>query len=188
MLVIGYNILGRKYGKWFTQTKRPLMLTLVLVAQVASLAVNPYGIQLLLQPFKIFGQVYENKYTTELFDFRTLEYWQWNTWLVLLLVLVAVLGNVLEWRSKKTSSNKWLLFVQTYGLGYLLTLMAFTYLASSAYRNIVFFVLMLFPFLVRAMVFFGRKLFSNERARLVQRWCYRAAAGHLQSDSFQYFL
>ncbi|MBK8659465.1 MAG: hypothetical protein IPN22_11500 [Bacteroidetes bacterium] len=153
-----------KYGKWFTQTKRPLMLTLVLVAQVASLAVNPYGIQLLLQPFKIFGQVYENKYTTELFDFRTLEYWQWNTWLVLLLVLVAVLGNVLEWRSKKTSSNKWLLFVQTYGLGYLLTLMAFTYLASSAYRNIVFFVLMLFPFLVRAMVFFGRKLFSNERA------------------------
>ncbi len=132
----------------FAQKQLPKKISILLLAQIASVIINPNGIALLTQPLNILGQVYENKYTTELLDFTHPEYWQWNVYLVIGTLVIGTLGNWVYFRSVKTKSNRFKIFIEQYGLGYLLALVAFTYLALTAYRNVVFLVLVFFPLIV----------------------------------------
>ncbi len=115
---------------------------IVLLLSVAVIFINPYGYKMLLQPLAIFGQVFENKFTTELFSFSSREFWQKEAWMTIvwLIIFMAFLIYLLL----KNKKNLKQLFTQI-PLGYLIVVLAFIYLSSTAFRNIIFLVLVLFP-------------------------------------------
>jgi tetratricopeptide (TPR) repeat protein len=157
-----YYISKRK--KLFVKTTQPKELTAALVAVIASVAINPNGIKLLTRPFDIMGQVYQNKFTTELADFHAYGFWQWNTYLCIAMLLTGIIGTVVYFRSIKTKSSRFILFIGHFGIGYLLALLAFFYLAATAYRNIAFLALVFSPVLV-----FGLHALYN-KAPLFQKY------------------
>jgi tetratricopeptide (TPR) repeat protein len=123
----------------------PKQLSIVLLAAVAGIIINPQGYKLLLRPFSLLGQVYENKYTTELFDFTTREYWAKEPYIAFAMLAVTLLAMgfyVYKNKAKETKPN---LFINNFGFGYLLTLLAFTYLALTAYRNVMFLAIVCMP-------------------------------------------
>ena len=133
---------------WSFSSELPKKISLLLLLQIAAVVVNPNGFQLLTKPLNILGQVYQNKYTTELFDFRQPEYWRWNVYWVIGILIIGAIGNWVYLNSVKAKKNRLQFFVEQYGIGYLLVLLAFFYLAATAYRNIVFLELVFFPMLV----------------------------------------
>lgn len=141
-----YFFLKRKIT--FNINEIPKAISILLPMQILSLVVNPNGIKLVTQPLAILGQVYENKFTQELFDFRSPSYWTWNVYLAIGALVIGALGVFLYFKTLKTKSNRFRLFIEQFGLGYLISLAAFFYLAATAYRNIVFLVLVFFPLLV----------------------------------------
>ncbi len=135
----------------------PKQISLLLLLVLASVVVNPNGITLLTKPLNILGQVYENKYTTELFDFTMPDYWQWNVHLSIALLVVTKAGWLWQFFTQK-KKNKLLFVVNELGVSYLLALLAFFYLASTAYRNVIFFTLVLFPALQTGLQFLFSKV------------------------------
>ncbi len=158
---IEYFLLQRKLisGK----SELPKKISLLLVLQLAAVVVNPNGIKLLLRPLQILGQVYENKYTTELFDYTMPEYWQWNVYWSIGLLGVGIAGTTLYFLTQKKKQNRFRLFVEEFGVGYLLAFVAFFYLAATAYRNIVFLVLISFPLLVFGLSFLLTKAITSKK-------------------------
>jgi len=152
-------LLGRKEKN--AEASVPKQISLLLLLGIMGIVVNPNGVELLTRPLNILGQVYENKYTTELLSFTSPDYWQWNTYLTLAFIIIGIVGTFIYYRSLKTKQSKWQLFIKQFGLGYLLTLLAFTYLAATAYRNIIFLVLVFFPVLA-----FGANAWYNHFAVL----------------------
>lgn len=147
-------------GKLNIRKEKPLKISLLLIALVASVIINPNGIELLTRPLNILGQVYENKFTTELAGISSTNFWQWNTYLAIAILLVGVSGTALYFRQQKTKNSKWNLFVAHFGIGYLLTIPAYIYLAVTAYRNIIFLLLIFFPVFAFALSY----LFSKVKA------------------------
>ncbi|MES2621430.1 MAG: tetratricopeptide repeat protein [Bacteroidota bacterium] len=143
---VEYYLSKRKIA--FADKPVPKNISILLLVQVAAVVINPNGITLLTQPLNILGQVYENKYTTELFDFTRPEYWQWNVYWMIGLLLVGLFANWFYFKGVKTKSNRLKLFFEQFGFGYLFVLVAFSYLALTAYRNIIFLGLVFFPLLV----------------------------------------
>ena len=117
-------------------------LGVVLLLSVAAIFINPYGYKMLLQPFAIFGQVFENKFTTELFSISSREFWQKEAWMAIawLIILIVLLINI----SLKNKKDLKQLFTQI-PLAYIIVVLAFTYLSVTAFRNIIFLILVLFP-------------------------------------------
>ncbi len=148
----------------------PKRLSLLFVPLVFSLMINPNGYKLLTRPLNILGQIYENKYTTELFDFRKPEYWQWNVYLTLVLLVIGIGGVAWFFFSTKPKKNKSLLLVEEMGVGYLLTLLAFFYLASTAYRNVIFFALVFFPVFHWGVAFLLSKIPALTRYKQRTQW------------------
>ncbi len=156
-------------GDWieYILTKRKLLnrmpempkkLTLLLLGTIAAVIFNPNGLALLIKPLNILGQVYANKFTTELFDFRSPEYWQWNVFLAIALLVIGKAGWLLHFFSQKKEKAKITFIIEELGVGYLLTLLAFFYLASTAYRNVIFFVLVFYPILFTGLKFLLKRI------------------------------
>jgi len=129
----------------------PKKISTLLPVQIVSVIINPNGVELLTRPLNILGQVYENKYTTELFDFKQPEYWQWNVYWTIGLLVIGGAGALVYFKAQKARLNRFKLFVEQFGISYLLTIVAFVYLAATAYRNIIFLVLVFFPLFVFGM-------------------------------------
>lgn len=125
----------------------PKTLSILLPVQAFSVVINPNGYKLWLSPFNILNQVYENKFTTELFDYHSADFWQWNVYLLVALLLATIGLLVWYYKGQKTKTTKWKLAIEQLGIGYLLVLIAFVYLSLTAYRNLIFLALMLFPLL-----------------------------------------
>ena len=143
---VEYLLTAKK--KLTLRSKMPIKLSLLLLLAAAIIVVNPNGLVLLTKPFNILGQVYENKFSTELLDYSRAEYWQWNTYLAIAMVLIGIAGAFLHFKQLKIKGSKFSVFVAHFGIGYLLLLPAFLYLALTAYRNIIFLVLVSFPLFV----------------------------------------
>lgn len=137
------------------QKPTPKHISILLPLVVAAVVVNPNGVTLLTKPLNILGQIYENKYTTELFDFTMPDYWQWNVYLAIALLLGTKAGWL--WKFFTQKNERFQLLVNETGIGYLLTLLAFLYLASTAYRNVIFLALVLFPALQTGLHFLFSK-------------------------------
>ena len=136
--------------------KEALTLSLVLLLSTVSLLINPYGLKLLLRPLNIMSQVYENKFTTELFSFTNPLYWQKEAYIGLFILAAVGLAVYHEYRRRKKLQQK--ILVSGPELGYLITLTAFVYLAMTAYRNIVLFILLSFPLLYYSITIVFSKL------------------------------
>lgn len=121
-------------------------LALPLLLQFAAVFVNPYGLQMLLKPLEIFGQLYTNQYTTELLGISHAAWWKREALIFIALwlciPLLALLHHFLLRRSlKDLAATIW----KEHGLAYLLLMIAFSYLGITAYRNLVFPILLLIP-------------------------------------------
>ncbi len=125
------------------QPKAFLRQAAAVILSVLAIFINPYGAKMLLQPFSIFNQVFENKYTTELLSISSHQYWQKEAWLATAW-LVAGMAFLLFIALKKRAQFR------TLSIGYCMVVIAFGYLATSAFRNIIFLVLVLFPVAVSA--------------------------------------
>ena len=137
---------------------------IVLILSIAAMAINPNGIRLITRPLSIFGQVLQNKYTTELLPVSSPAYWQKEAYLALLILLLVISGLFFLRRDKKKSLAVKL--IESFGAGHLFLLIAFLYLALTAYRNIVFLILVLFPFLVVSVYRFITWLNTKTKGRL----------------------
>lgn len=173
--------------EWFVSKKRggatkvpsPIKWFIVLLVQVVSVAINPYGFTLLTKPLNILGQVYENKFTTELFDFTHSAFWQWNVYALLALLSAALLVAIYLYRKSLASKQK-TSFVIPSGASYLLVLVSFFYLASTAYRNVIFLALMSFPVIVYAAhALLSKYLISDKTI-----WRFRIAASTLLAAGY----
>jgi len=128
----------------------PLKLTLTAVLAIAATALGPYGFKMILHPLDIFNQVSENKFTTELFSFTTREYWQKEAWLNIFFFILSVFGLFLPYKKlgelHANTELKWYKRpFYSFGLGYIILLILFFYLSLTAYRNIIFFILVSAP-------------------------------------------
>ena len=100
------------------------------VLALFSVIIHPMGLAMLIQPLDIFGQLGENKFTTELWSFRQAEYWNLAAYLTLFIVTVIIY----RWLRKERGRQRW----RSLPLFYVLILTAFAYLAASANRNLPF--------------------------------------------------
>jgi tetratricopeptide (TPR) repeat protein len=132
----------------FKESHKPWMLTGVLIATVAAVAVNPYGLQMLKSPFEIYSQVFENKFTTELLGMDSPLFWQKEAWIALFMLCLIVLRLLLLAVSSKFYYKP---VVSHSGIAPLLLVFAFAYLASTAYRNIILFEIVAFPWFIAAL-------------------------------------
>jgi hypothetical protein len=130
-----------KWVKYFSSKenlKEVKKYSAVLICSIAVVIINPNGFSLLLQPLNIFSQVYENKYTTELLSFTSNAYWQKEAWIFIILACLIFIKIIFEIVSKKRSI--------IYDLPDIILLSLFFYLGLTAYRNIVFFFIISFPY------------------------------------------
>ncbi len=118
----------------------PVTLALLTVLSTAAILLNPRGILLLIRPLNIFGQVQQNKYTTELDSLMTIDYWHKESWVFLLLAFLFFWQIIRVYRKQKEAID-----APYASMGYLSICLAFLFLACTAYRNIVFFVLSVMP-------------------------------------------
>ena len=111
--------------------------TIAGVLALFAVAVHPMGTGMLVQPFDIFGQLGENKFTTELWSFKQAEFWNLAAYLSLVMILVMAF----RWLGKEGGKPRW----HALPLYYLLIIAAFVYLASSANRNLPFLLIAAVP-------------------------------------------
>lgn len=121
-------------------SKIPLQMSMVVLAAIGALAINPRTYLLLIRPFNIFNQVQQNKYTTELDSIFTAEYWHKEAYFFVITALLFCGYLISLIKRKQLLSNK-----VVFPLSYLSICVAFMFLALTAYRNIVFFQLAVIP-------------------------------------------
>ena len=140
--------------------EKPLQVSLALVLSMALILINPYGFEMLSRPLEIFSQLSTNKYTTELSDYTTHEFWQTSTYFTLGFLVITCLGMITI-ALEKSNENRLKHLINQFGLANILLILAFTVLASSAYRNLIFLNIVLLPFVVHSLfkviIFIGTK-------------------------------
>ncbi len=140
--------------------KKPLHLSLAFMLSIVVISINPYGLEMLTRPLEIFSQLSTNKYTTELSNYTTHEYWQISTYFTLGFLVITFIG-MLTIAFEKSKENKLKHLVNQFEIANILLIIAFTILASSAYRNLIFLNIVLLPFVVNSLfkfiVFIGTK-------------------------------
>lgn len=130
---------------WFLLLKKKpnklLQLSILTLLVYLSNIVNPRGVILLYRPFNIFTQVQNNKYTTELDNIFSTNFWYKES--IIFLLLIAVILLFLIFIRKKVV----LAIASSYQVYWLLTtIFVFALLSITAYRNVVFFYLISAPF------------------------------------------
>ena len=142
----------------YTQLKRLILAT---ICSTAAVALNPNGVKLLLRPFNIMSQVYSNKYTTELLDFTTSEWWKKEAFIGLAVSLISIISILSTKKNVKKNEGYFFRIITWFNNPYLLTLLAFLYLGLSAYRNLAFLSLISFPVLHISLFSWMQKRFSK---------------------------
>ncbi|MBL7964147.1 MAG: hypothetical protein JNM31_09935 [Flavobacteriales bacterium] len=142
MVLIAAGVLGlwldHRMAPQIGGTVQPFPRTALLASGAALLAVvvNPRGPRMWLHPFNIFGQLGENKYTNELFDWRTAHFWrQEETWVVLAFLLAVCMAAVVLPTRFAKRDTRLRATLRAFGTGYLLMLLLFAGLAFTAHRN-----------------------------------------------------
>lgn len=124
---------------------KPIQLSIIALLCILSTAINPYGIEMMAKPFEIFSQIEVNKFTTELSDYTQYDFWQKEAYISFVFFILSIIAIAFVW-FQKSKAKKVDTLIEKVGLGNVVMLFAFAFLASTAYRNIVFFFLMSAPF------------------------------------------
>ncbi|MES2558471.1 MAG: hypothetical protein V4590_01935 [Bacteroidota bacterium] len=132
-----------------TQTKQQAFkYTQVSGLSLLAICVNPNHIHILLKPFEFAGQVYQNKYTSELSTYAQPLFWTKEAWITLSLFVGICIITVLRFVVSKSSSRKWARLNEILPLPYVAFLIVLVYIASTGHRNIVFATLVFIPLFV----------------------------------------
>jgi tetratricopeptide (TPR) repeat protein len=142
----------------------PIQLSLVTLGAAASVLINPNGVKLLTRPFNIMSQVYSNKYTTELLGITSAEWWKKEAYLSLLLALVSIFTilSVKAMQKKKSAGSD--AIISRLNNPYLITILAFSYLGITAYRNLIFLSLVCFPVFHYSIYAGAERLFGKSKS------------------------
>lgn len=156
-------------GQWATfglnrwldgDKKRPLRESGYILAAFLAVMLHPYGFKMLLHPLNIFGQLQENKFTTELANIASPLYWEKESYLNLAFLAMSLVGIFLMARGEKGNFVQRLLKAVPPAQG--LIYAALFYLSLTAYRNIPFFVLAAFwPATYFFYCLIGTKIFQR---------------------------
>jgi tetratricopeptide (TPR) repeat protein len=162
IVIIGIYVFAAWVEYFIDKNKeKPIHISLAFIFSIAVISINPYGFEMLTRPFEIFSQLSTNKYTTELSNYSTHEYWQTNTYFTLGFLIISFIGMLLI-AFEKSNENKLKHIINQFGLANILLIIAFTILASSAYRNLIFLNIVLLPFTINSMLkifdFIGKKV------------------------------
>lgn len=125
---------------FLNKVKKPIEISFITIISILSIVINPRGILLITRPLNIFSQVQKNKYTTELDNILSENYWHKESYFFTILAIFFIYflyKNLKIFFTKNTNI--------TFPIFYLLTCLAFLFLAFTAYRNILFFILVSMP-------------------------------------------
>ncbi len=129
------HILMKKHSK--LSFKQLRLASISGIIALIAVVIHPMGAGMLTHAFDIYAQLDQNKFTTELWNFKHAEYWNLAAYITLLLLVLLIYRLVIRpgrhWRSLP--------------LFYLLILAAFIYLAASANRNLPFLLMAIAPVL-----------------------------------------
>lgn len=123
-----------------------IRLSIAGVIGALAVVVHPSGFTMLTQFMELFGQLKENRFTTELYNFKFAEYWSFPAYIN---IAVAAVGIVFVIAGFLKTSFKQVL--QKYSPAYLAILVAFLYLSLNSYRNIPFFMMAVTPLLAHIL-------------------------------------
>lgn len=132
--------------KWLIQKSTDIKtFLLVWLGAMAAVCINPRGISLLGYAFNIYGQLSENSYTSEMLGAGDSLYWNFFTKWHLFMFLVIAIYLIIYWmKDKKVLLDK-------YSVWELILFCLFFYLGIKSNRNIVFFAIVAFPFLIDSL-------------------------------------
>jgi hypothetical protein len=131
---------GYALRRWLDNTQKiPLRESSYIAAAILAVMIHPYGFKMLLHPFNIFGQLQENKFTTELANIASPLYWANESYLNFAFLAVSLVGIFLMAKAEKGNILQRLLKAVPPAQG--LIYAALFYLSLTAYRNIPFFIL-----------------------------------------------
>ena len=140
--------------RWYSGTMAvevPRLMTLAAFLCIVATCVNPRGVELLTHVGEIFSQLGENKFTVELYSFKEVKFWTIRSVIGLLSIVIAMyLFSTKSELAGNTPMFFWKRLINRIGLGYVLLLIAMTYLSLSAYRNIPFAVIAAVPLIAVA--------------------------------------
>ncbi len=167
MVLIGVFLAANLLEWWIDKSKGiDRNLWLAGLGSILAVSLNPRGPVMILHPLNIFSQVGENKFTTELYDISTPYYWQqYEPYIAVWWLGILLIGFVILMRKQ----GGWKKLLLKIGIGYMLMLFLFAYLATTAHRNLPFFFIWSVPLAYHALVvIFG--LFEGRQwaGRLVQ--------------------
>jgi hypothetical protein len=152
-------------GYLFFRKEKPIRFTIIGLLAIFSIAINPNGAKMIAHPFNIFGQLSENKYTTELLGYKDAAFWQYQAYIMLIFFVLCVL-YFFKLRKGKVAGLEGV--ISSVGLPYLLMLFAFFYLALTAFRNIPFFMIVTAPLLAN---------YIDNKLKIEKRGYYYAVIG-----------
>lgn len=120
------------------ERKDLIRLSLTSAVAILATAIHPSGTKMLSHPFEIYGQLGDNKFTSELFGWRNPEFWNLGSFMALILFACCLIYMFRNFKAKKE-------FAMKTGLALVVIFMALTYLTLQAYRNVPFFLFVSFP-------------------------------------------
>ncbi len=146
-IVILFIFAATEWFLYFTKkSEKPIQLSIITIASIVAILVNPRTYLLLSRPFNIFDQVQQNKYTTELDSIFTTDYWHKESYFFVVTAIIFGWYVFSQIKKKQLLSND-----GVFPLAYLLICTAFLFLSFTAFRNIVFFQLAVIPLLAYLM-------------------------------------
>lgn len=158
------NKLTNKQDNFF-----PKHLVIASVLAILAIGVNPHGLKMILHPFEIFSQVGENKYTLELYSYKTSYYWQQKeAYLAIGFFALGIIAFFTKFALDNKKLKWYLRPVSNYGLGYFGLFILFFYLALTAHRNIIFFILISSPLIAVYIDFIVTRLLRKDNKRKAQ--------------------
>ncbi len=154
LVVLGSEILRSFVLKLKSQADKSVLIATSIA--LLSVAVNPRGFYMLIHPLEIFGQVGQNKFTTELYSFQTDYYWQQEEpYIAIGVLVISLLSIILVGQSKGGLIKR---LDNPLGIAYWIMFAAFTYLGLTAHRNLPFFFVWSIPAVLISLNILSDKL------------------------------
>ncbi len=163
IVLIGIFLFTAWVDTFKNKVKRPMKLSLVFSLSILAILVNPRGGVMLLRPLNIFSQVHQNKFTTELANVLDPDFWQKESYFFVFTLLFIFWFVFKKGAFIRTKLDRYRLRLVS-----LLLLSALVFLSLSAARNIIFYVLLIAPFLALLMnEYMPRKIVSTKNILLI---------------------
>jgi hypothetical protein len=145
LVISGCFFLGNLYTQIYQKQKFPAQHLMFLVVLWLSTIIHPHNTKMLFHPLNIFSQVADNKFTSELLGIGDIRFWSKEAYFFLIILGISLILFFIQNFNFKAKKFK-VVLSENQPLGYLLSILLFAYLATTAQRNIIFFFLVIFPF------------------------------------------